>query len=76
LLARAIVQSGFEAPVTSGLARLISAELPLDEWVSLVRTTVPPPARRRVGVRVQAGAWKRFWARVRAIFSGAQTPAS
>jgi glycerol-3-phosphate dehydrogenase (NAD(P)+) len=76
LLARAIVQAGIDAPVTTGLARLISAELPLDRWVELVRTTVPPPARRRVGVRVQAGAWKRFWARVRSILTGAQTPAS
>ena len=25
-------------------ARLISGELPLDDWVALVRATVPPPA--------------------------------
>ena len=35
------------APVTGALGRLISGELPLDEWVALVRATVPPPARWR-----------------------------
>ena len=45
LLARALTGAGVEAPVTGALGRLISAELPLDEWVALVRTTVPPPAR-------------------------------
>ncbi|MBJ7332347.1 MAG: glycerol-3-phosphate dehydrogenase [Solirubrobacteraceae bacterium] len=61
LLARALQRAGVEAPVTSGLARLISGDLPLDEWVALVRTTVPPRARwleRRAG----------FWARMRARF--------
>jgi len=71
LLARALGQARVEAPVTSGLARLISGELPLDDWVELVRTTVPLPARRRVAVRVQPGFWKRFWARVRASFTAA-----
>ncbi len=47
LLATALDGAGVDAPVTSGLARLISGELPLDEWVALVRTTVPPPARWR-----------------------------
>lgn len=51
LLARGLERAGIEAPVTSGLARLISGELPLDEWVALVRTTVPPPARWRPPVR-------------------------
>lgn len=60
LLARALEQAGVDAPVTRGLAQLISGELPLDAWVGLVRTTVPPPAR-----------WRRpplpgFWARMRA----------
>src|SRR6185503_4540411 len=49
LLASALEQSGIDAPVTGGLARLIAGELPLDDWVELVRTTVPLPARRRVG---------------------------
>jgi glycerol-3-phosphate dehydrogenase (NAD(P)+) len=63
LLAQALQRADVEAPVTEGLSRLISGELPLDDWVGLVRTTVPPPAR-----------WRRrpapgFWARVRARLS-------
>jgi len=45
LLAGAITEAGVEAPVTRALWRLIEGELPLDEWVALVRATVPPPAR-------------------------------
>jgi glycerol-3-phosphate dehydrogenase (NAD(P)+) len=59
LLARSIVTAGFEAPVISGLARLIDGTLPLPEWVALVRTTVPPRAR-----------WQRsrsFWQRAREL---------
>ena len=33
--------------VTRALCRLIDGELPLDDWVALVRATVPPPARFR-----------------------------
>jgi len=40
-------------------------ELPLDDWVGLVRTTVPPPARWR-GPR--PGFWRRVWARLRDAF--------
>ncbi len=57
LLAQAIERAGLAAPVTSGLSRLIDGQLPLGDWVALVRTTVPPPAR-----------WQRsrsFWERVR-----------
>ncbi len=43
LLARALERAGVGAPVTGALGRLISGELPLDEWVALVRATVPPP---------------------------------
>ena len=50
LLARALAQAGVQAPVTSALARLISGELPLDEWVAVVRTTVPPPEIGRAHV--------------------------
>jgi len=71
LLARALDRAAIDAPVTSGLARLISGELPLDEWVELVRTTVPLPARRRVGVRVQPGFWRGLWRRFRGFFSAA-----
>jgi glycerol-3-phosphate dehydrogenase (NAD(P)+) len=59
LLARTLEQAGVEAPVTSALGRLISGELPLDEWVALVRTTVPPPARWRR--RPEPGFWRRLW---------------
>jgi glycerol-3-phosphate dehydrogenase (NAD(P)+) len=69
LLARALREAGIDAPVTTGLARLIAGELPLDEWVELVRTTVPLPARRRVVVRVQPGFWRRFWRRLRGWFA-------
>ena len=53
LLAHALANAGVVAPVTSGLAELIEGELPLDDWVGLVRTTVPPPARfpRASGLR-------------------------
>ncbi len=44
LMARALERAGFDAPVTGALARLISGELPLEEWVALVRATVPPRA--------------------------------
>ncbi|HEX8160067.1 MAG TPA: NAD(P)H-dependent glycerol-3-phosphate dehydrogenase [Solirubrobacteraceae bacterium] len=70
LLARALAHAGLEAPVTDGLAKLISGELPLEDWLALVRTTVPPPAR-----------WRRrpapgFWARLRAFVSRRGAPAS
>ena len=70
LLARALRNAGLEATVTDGLAKLISGELPLDEWIALVRTTVPPPAR-----------WRRrpppgFWARAVAEAARRQPPAS
>jgi glycerol-3-phosphate dehydrogenase (NAD(P)+) len=66
LLAQALEQHGVEAPVTRGLALLTRGELPLDDWVALVRTTVPPPARWRPRRRERPG----FWARVRARFGG------
>jgi glycerol-3-phosphate dehydrogenase (NAD(P)+) len=66
LLGRALEAAGIEAPVTAALARLISGELPLDDWVELVRTTTPPPGRWR---RPRPGFWRRVWARVRGWFS-------
>ncbi|HUH80082.1 MAG TPA: NAD(P)H-dependent glycerol-3-phosphate dehydrogenase [Solirubrobacteraceae bacterium] len=63
LLARALEQAGVSAPVTGALARLIAGELPLDDWVALVRATVPPPARWR---RARTGHfWRRAWHRLR-----------
>jgi glycerol-3-phosphate dehydrogenase (NAD(P)+) len=66
LLARAMTDAGLDPPVTSALARLIQAELPLDEWIAIVRTTVPPPARWRR--TVPRGFWRRLWERVRGVF--------
>ena len=62
LLARALEGAQVQAPVTGALARLISGELPLEEWVALVRATVPSPARRRR--RPAAGFWRRQWRRL------------
>jgi hypothetical protein len=63
LLARAITDAGFEAPVLAALANLIDGSLPVDEWVAVVRTTVPPPARWRAKVR--RGFWRRLRDRIR-----------
>ncbi len=67
LLAKALHTAGIEAPVTTALARLIDNELPLDEWVAVVRTTVPPPARWRPQVR--PGFWRRLGDRIRTWFT-------
>jgi glycerol-3-phosphate dehydrogenase (NAD(P)+) len=58
LLAAALERAHIEAPVTSALWRLISGELPLDEWVARVRATVPPPPKR-------VPVWRRAWTRLR-----------
>ncbi len=62
LLGRALERAGVNAPVTVALGRLISGELPLSEWVALVRATVPPPALWRR--RPQPGFWRRVWRRL------------
>ncbi|MHB8532658.1 MAG: NAD(P)H-dependent glycerol-3-phosphate dehydrogenase [Solirubrobacteraceae bacterium] len=62
LLASALEQAGVQAPVTGALGRLISGELPLQDWVALVRATVPPPALWRR--RPQPGFWRRVWRRL------------
>ncbi|MEA2159663.1 MAG: glycerol-3-phosphate dehydrogenase [Solirubrobacteraceae bacterium] len=67
LLSTALRAAGIDAPVTSALAELISGELPLDSWVGVVRTTVPPPARWRPAV--PAGFWRRVRERIRNWFS-------
>jgi glycerol-3-phosphate dehydrogenase (NAD(P)+) len=59
LLANALAAAEVGAPVTSALARLIAGELPLQEWVALVRATVPPPALWRR--RPRPGFWRRVW---------------
>ena len=58
LLAQALERASVRAPVTGGLSRLIAGDLPLDDWVELVRTTVPVPARRRVP-RPRSGFFRR-----------------
>ncbi len=62
LLGRALDAAGVSAPVTSALGRLISGELPLDDWVALVRATVPPPALWRR--RPKPGFWRQAWRRL------------
>jgi len=62
LLGRTLERAGVQAPVTVALGRLISGELPLGEWVALVRATVPPPALWRR--RPQPGFWRRAWRRL------------
>ena len=57
LLARALESAGIRAPVTAALARLIAGELPLDDWVSLVRAEQPEPAR--FGGRLRSW-WRRL----------------
>ncbi|HEY2441166.1 MAG TPA: NAD(P)H-dependent glycerol-3-phosphate dehydrogenase [Solirubrobacteraceae bacterium] len=66
LLARALSSAGVQAPMTRALGQLISGELPLDDWVAVVRTTVPPPARWRPAVR--PGFWLRLRERIRGLF--------
>ena len=66
LLAYALANAGIDAPVTAALAQLIGGELPLADWVAVVRTTVPPPARWRPAVR--PGFWRRLRARTREWF--------
>lgn len=67
LLARALTRAGVDAPVTRALGQLISGELPLDDWVEVVRATVPPPPpRARAAVR--GGFWRRMFARFRYFF--------
>jgi glycerol-3-phosphate dehydrogenase (NAD(P)+) len=63
LLASALNAAGIQAPVTTALARLIREELPLADWVEVVRATVPPPPRWRPAVR--AGFWRRLRERLR-----------
>jgi glycerol-3-phosphate dehydrogenase (NAD(P)+) len=65
LLAKALAAAGMEAPVTTALARLIEGELPLEEWVAVVRTTIPPSARRRPAPTL----WQRFTSWLRRLFN-------
>ena len=63
LLAAALARAGVEAPVTNALARLIGGALPLKDWVAIVRTTIPPAARRRSARRPTLGRRLLDWVR-------------
>jgi glycerol-3-phosphate dehydrogenase (NAD(P)+) len=59
LLARACEGARVDAPVISALSRLIDGTLPLGEWVALVRTKQPEPARFEGGLWRRVAAWFR-----------------
>ena len=65
LLAKALGAAGVEAPVTAALARLVEGDLPLEDWVAVVRTTIPPAARRE---QEEPGAWRRFLNWLKQVF--------
>lgn len=67
LLAKALGAAGIDAPVTDALAQLIAGTLPIEDWVALVRATVPPPARWRPAVR--PGFWRRVRERIGRFFA-------
>jgi len=67
LLAKALAAAGIQAPVTSALARLIEGDLPLDGWIAIVRTTIPPTARRSPE---EHGIWRRFLNWIKRVFGG------
>jgi glycerol-3-phosphate dehydrogenase (NAD(P)+) len=70
LLEATLQRHGVASPVTSGLVGLIQGSLPLDGWVALVRTTVPPPANWRGPGSSEPGPLRRWWNRVRELFAG------
>jgi glycerol-3-phosphate dehydrogenase (NAD(P)+) len=74
LLARAIQQAGIQAPITSALARLIEGDLPLDDWVKLVRVAQPDPERRDRGFRAWLRRLRRRLSRRRARAERALPP--
>ena len=58
LLARACAAAQVDAPVISALSSLIDGT-PLDDWVALVRTKQPEPARFEGGLWRRVAAWFR-----------------
>ena len=65
LLATALERASVTSPITGALAELIAGTRPLDDWVALVRATVPAPARFR---RPQRGFLQRLMDRIRGWF--------
>ena len=59
LLARACERAQVDTPVISALSQLIAGTLPLEEWIALVRTSQPEPARFEGGVWRRIAAWFR-----------------
>jgi glycerol-3-phosphate dehydrogenase (NAD(P)+) len=59
LLARACAGAQVDAPVISALSELIDGTLPLEDWVALVRTKQPEPARFNGGVWWRIAGWFR-----------------
>ena len=59
LLARACASAQVDAPIISALARLIDGTIPLEDWVALVRTKQPEPARFEGGLWRRVAAWSR-----------------
>jgi glycerol-3-phosphate dehydrogenase (NAD(P)+) len=59
LLARACDAAQVDAPVISALSSLIDGTLPLDDWVALVRTKQPEPARFEGGLWRRIASWFR-----------------
>ena len=66
LLAKALQAAGIEAPVTSALSKLIEGALPRDEWIAVVRTTIPPAPRRHAAAPPTL--WRRLTAWIRRLF--------
>jgi glycerol-3-phosphate dehydrogenase (NAD(P)+) len=71
LLAKALTAAGIEAPVTNALARLIDGDLPLEDWVAVVRTTIPPAARR---ASEEPGVWRRLVGWIKRLFRPREAP--
>jgi glycerol-3-phosphate dehydrogenase (NAD(P)+) len=74
LLARTLETAGVQAPVTGALGRLIAGELPLADWVGLVRTTVPPPARWRRSVALRRHSDSRAMVFLRSLWRAITRP--
>ena len=72
LLAKALGNAGIDAPVTNALSALIQGELPLEDWVAVVRTTIPPAPRRRGPIPPTL--WRRFRAWISRVLSRRETP--
>jgi glycerol-3-phosphate dehydrogenase (NAD(P)+) len=71
LLDKALAAASIEAPVTHALSCLIEGKLPLEEWVAVVRTTIPPAARRTPR---ELGPWRRLVDWFKRVFGQGSDP--